>query len=137
MIDKPDQLKIECCVNFNTSCSAFLLLLYFQDFQVSACTSGRGQMIFGDHEGTLYFLNRQLELTSFHAYEIRVSHLYQMKQHNILVSIGVCIKVTNIWHLLQQISKINISLVTLFTVLKYSEIARTTSTIYIAFCICP
>ena len=48
-------------------------------------------MIFGDIEGYLYFLSRQLELTSFKAYEIRVSHMYQLKQHNILVTIGVCL----------------------------------------------
>ena len=59
-----------------------------KDIDISACSSGRGQMIFGDYEGNLYFLNRNLELTSFKAYEIRVSHLFQMKQHNILISIG-------------------------------------------------
>ena len=46
-------------------------------------------MVFGDFEGSLYFVSRDLEVTTFHAYEIRVSHLYQLKQHNILVSIGV------------------------------------------------
>ena len=46
-------------------------------------------MVFGDYEGNIYFLNRQLELMVFRGYEIRVSHLYQLKQHSILVSIGV------------------------------------------------
>ena len=45
--------------------------------------------MFGDHDGNLHFVSRQMELTSFRAYEIRVSHLYQMKQHNVLVSVGV------------------------------------------------
>lgn len=56
---------------------------------MSASASGRGQLIIGDAEGTLYFINRHLELTSFKAYELNVSHLYQLKQHNILVSVGV------------------------------------------------
>ncbi|XP_050409252.1 vacuolar protein sorting-associated protein 11 homolog [Patella vulgata] len=59
-----------------------------KDVNVSACASGRGQLIIGDFEGHMYFINRQLQLTAFKAYEIRVSHLYQMKQHNILLSVG-------------------------------------------------
>ena len=63
----------------------------YQDMNISACTSGRGQLILSDHEGALYFLDRQMELKMFRAYEIRVSHLHQMKQHNILVTVGVSI----------------------------------------------
>uniref|UniRef100_A0A2C9MAP2 Vacuolar protein sorting-associated protein 11 homolog n=1 Tax=Biomphalaria glabrata TaxID=6526 RepID=A0A2C9MAP2_BIOGL len=59
-----------------------------KDVNVSACTSGRGQLIVGDFEGNLYFINRQMELTAFRAYEIRVTHLLQLKQHNLLISIG-------------------------------------------------
>ena len=61
-----------------------------QDVNISACVSGRGQLIVGDHEGYVYLVNKQLSLNMFKAYEIRVSHLHQMKQHNLLVSIGVC-----------------------------------------------
>ncbi len=46
-------------------------------------------MILGDHEGALYFLDRQMELRSFRAYEMRVTHAHQMKQHNVLVTVGV------------------------------------------------
>jgi len=56
---------------------------------VSACAYGRGQLVVADTEGSLYFVNRHLELMCFKAYELNVSHLFQMKQHNILVSIGV------------------------------------------------
>ncbi|KAK3746923.1 hypothetical protein RRG08_030334 [Elysia crispata] len=59
-----------------------------KDVNVSACTSGRGQLVVGDFEGNLYFINRQMELTAFRAYEIRVTHLTQLKQHNLLISIG-------------------------------------------------
>ncbi|XP_052690623.1 vacuolar protein sorting-associated protein 11 homolog [Crassostrea angulata] len=59
-----------------------------KDVNISACVSGRGQLIVGDHEGYVYLINKQLSLNMFKAYEIRVSHLYQLKQHNLLVSIG-------------------------------------------------
>ncbi|CAH1772502.1 unnamed protein product, partial [Owenia fusiformis] len=59
-----------------------------KDINISACAFGRGQIIVGDFEGQLYFINRQLKLSGFKAYEIRVSHLFQMKQHSILISIG-------------------------------------------------
>ncbi|XP_067666114.1 vacuolar protein sorting-associated protein 11 homolog [Haliotis asinina] len=59
-----------------------------KDKNVSVCASGRGQLIVGDFDGNIYLINRQLQMSSFKGYEIRVSHLHQMKQHNILVSIG-------------------------------------------------
>ena len=67
----------------------YTLVFRYQDMNISACTSGRGQLILSDHEGALYFVDRQMELKMFRAYEIRVSHLHQMKQHNILVTVGV------------------------------------------------
>ena len=66
-----------------------------QDVKVSACTSGRGQLVLGDEEGSLYFVSRQLDVSSFHAYELCVTHLYQLKQHNILVTVGVRIFYVN------------------------------------------
>ncbi|XP_031570001.1 vacuolar protein sorting-associated protein 11 homolog [Actinia tenebrosa] len=59
-----------------------------KDINISACSSGRGQMIFGDNSGSIHFLDRDLQLSSFKAFEIKASHLYQLKQHNILVSVG-------------------------------------------------
>ncbi|KAL4227956.1 Vacuolar protein sorting-associated protein 11 [Mactra antiquata] len=55
---------------------------------ISACVSGRGQLVIGDFEGNIYLLPRTLQMTSFRAYQIRVSHLFQMKQSNLLISIG-------------------------------------------------
>jgi len=39
-------------------------------------------------DGQIWFLTRSLQLSSFQAYKLRVTHLYQLKQHNILVSVG-------------------------------------------------
>ncbi|EHB08795.1 Vacuolar protein sorting-associated protein 11-like protein [Heterocephalus glaber] len=43
---------------------------------ITVCDSGRGSLVFGDI------------LTGFQAYKLRVTHLYQLKQHNILASVG-------------------------------------------------
>lgn len=39
-------------------------------------------------DGKIWLLSRSLQLTSFQAYKLRVTHLYQLKQHSILVSVG-------------------------------------------------
>ncbi|XP_007934636.1 vacuolar protein sorting-associated protein 11 homolog [Orycteropus afer afer] len=55
---------------------------------ITVCDSGRGSLVFGDMEGQIWFLPRSLQLTAFQAYKLRVTHLYQLKQHNILASVG-------------------------------------------------
>ncbi|NP_001120879.1 vacuolar protein sorting-associated protein 11 homolog [Xenopus tropicalis] len=55
---------------------------------LTVCDSGRGSLLFGDMTGNIWFLPRSLQLTSFQAYKLRVTHLHQLKQHNILVSVG-------------------------------------------------
>uniref|UniRef100_A0A3P8YJ81 Vacuolar protein sorting-associated protein 11 homolog n=1 Tax=Esox lucius TaxID=8010 RepID=A0A3P8YJ81_ESOLU len=56
---------------------------------ISACDSGRGHIVLGDIlSGQIWFLTRSLQLSSFQAYKLRVTHLYQLKQHSILVSVG-------------------------------------------------
>ena len=42
-----------------------------------------------DSSGFVHFLCRDLTITSFKAYEIRVSHFFQLKQQNILFTVGV------------------------------------------------
>ncbi|XP_074607896.1 vacuolar protein sorting-associated protein 11 homolog isoform X1 [Acropora palmata] len=59
-----------------------------KDVDITACTSGRGQLVIGDSSGFVHFLSRDLTITSFKAYEIRVSHFYQLKQQNILFTVG-------------------------------------------------
>uniref|UniRef100_A0A3B3RJX0 Vacuolar protein sorting-associated protein 11 homolog n=1 Tax=Paramormyrops kingsleyae TaxID=1676925 RepID=A0A3B3RJX0_9TELE len=39
-------------------------------------------------EGQIWSMARSLKLTSFQAYKLRVTHVYQLKQHSILVSVG-------------------------------------------------
>ncbi|XP_071483682.1 vacuolar protein sorting-associated protein 11 homolog [Diadema antillarum] len=59
-----------------------------KDIDITACASGRGQMTLGDSEGNLLFLDRNLELDGFKAFELRVTHIFQLKQHNIIFTIG-------------------------------------------------
>ncbi|KAK2167121.1 hypothetical protein LSH36_32g21058 [Paralvinella palmiformis] len=61
---------------------------FLQSIDISATASGRGQLIFGDHDGNLHFIDRDLQMSSFKAYILRVTHLYQLKQHNILITVG-------------------------------------------------
>lgn len=39
-------------------------------------------------DGKIWLMTRSLQLTFFQAYKLRVTHLYQLKQHSILVSVG-------------------------------------------------
>jgi len=59
-----------------------------QGLDIKACTSGRGQILLGDSSGYVHIADRNFTLTSFQAYEVSVSHLKQMKQRNVLISIG-------------------------------------------------
>ena len=55
---------------------------------------------FIDSAGFVHFLGRDLTITSFQAYEIRVSHFYQLKQQNFLFTVGVSfLTYGSIWHL--------------------------------------
>ena len=55
---------------------------------------------FIDSAGFVHFLGRDLTITSFQAYEIRVSHFYQLKQQNFLFTVGVSfLTYVSIWHL--------------------------------------
>lgn len=92
------KINIHTNIIFLTPLKVAFMNVYIilQDINISASVSGRGQLIFGDHDGYLHMLNRELQINSFKAYEIRVSHLFQMKQHNLLISIGVSIKNKNI-----------------------------------------
>uniref|UniRef100_A0A8C3FEB7 Vacuolar protein sorting-associated protein 11 homolog n=1 Tax=Chrysemys picta bellii TaxID=8478 RepID=A0A8C3FEB7_CHRPI len=57
---------------------------------ITVCDSGRGSLVFGDilARGQIWFLPRSLQFSSFQAYKLRVTHLYQLKQHSILASVG-------------------------------------------------
>jgi hypothetical protein len=51
--------------------------------------SSRLLNVFSDLEGNIFFLDRSLTPSSFKAFQIRVLFLCQLRQHSILVSIGV------------------------------------------------
>ncbi|GFQ99030.1 vacuolar protein sorting-associated protein 11 homolog [Trichonephila clavata] len=59
-----------------------------KDINVTCSTSGRGQILLGDVEGNVYFLNKQFQLHSFKAYELNVSHIEQLRLNPILISVG-------------------------------------------------
>ncbi|XP_062520596.1 vacuolar protein sorting-associated protein 11 homolog [Corticium candelabrum] len=59
-----------------------------KEINITVSSSGRGHMVFGDADGFIHFLHRNLQLTNFRAYQCRVSHLIQLKQHNMLISVG-------------------------------------------------
>lgn len=64
--------------------------------------SGRGNLIFGDTDGFLNMVDRDFNVTSFQAYENTVTHLQQLKQLNILLSLGTDEEITpviKIWNL--------------------------------------
>ncbi|MEJ1275261.1 hypothetical protein NN561_006157 [Cricetulus griseus] len=63
---------------------------------ITVCDSGRGSLVFGDIllvELSLSSTEAQRDSSGwngicFQAYKLRVTHLYQLKQHNILASVG-------------------------------------------------
>ena len=60
----------------------------FVDVSITVSASGRGQILFGDNQGRLHSLNRESQFITFQIYELNVSHLFQLKQHSILVTVG-------------------------------------------------
>src|SRR4051812_33167977 len=66
----------------------------FQRNDITASTSGRGHIILGDAHGYVFIVDKQFQVNSFRAYSSdngddgRVSHLKQLKQRNVLVTIG-------------------------------------------------
>lgn len=61
----------------------------FKDLTITCTTSGRGFMVLGDHEGTIHMVDRSFQVQAFDAFNVAVSHLVQLKQNSVLVSIGV------------------------------------------------
>lgn len=59
-----------------------------QKLQITAAASGKGQTIFGDEEGCITLCDRKFQLCKFQAFERKVTHLFQLQQQNVLVSVG-------------------------------------------------
>eukprot|EP01104_Vermistella_antarctica_P005197 TRINITY_DN1563_c0_g1_i1.p1 TRINITY_DN1563_c0_g1~~TRINITY_DN1563_c0_g1_i1.p1 ORF type:complete len:989 (-),score=293.81 TRINITY_DN1563_c0_g1_i1:110-3076(-) len=59
-----------------------------QKLEITCTASGRGQLLLGDAEGYINVVDRDFTVTSFQAYERRVSFMQQLKQRNLLISVG-------------------------------------------------
>eukprot|EP00761_Pharyngomonas_kirbyi_P014252 gb/GECH01014282.1/.p1 GENE.gb/GECH01014282.1/~~gb/GECH01014282.1/.p1 ORF type:complete len:723 (+),score=175.61 gb/GECH01014282.1/:1-2169(+) len=55
---------------------------------ITCCSSGRGNLIFGDAEGSIHLFDRNFRQFPFPAYEHRVTHLQQTRLSDVLVSVG-------------------------------------------------
>ncbi|KAI9486356.1 MAG: hypothetical protein EXX96DRAFT_40397 [Benjaminiella poitrasii] len=63
----------------------------FQKQDISVFATGHGHIALSDSTGSIYIVDRSFKTQKFLAYDGgRVTHLKQLKQKNILVSIGVC-----------------------------------------------
>ncbi len=65
----------------------------FQGLNISAATSGNGQLIVADSDGSVYVVGRRLsadDISVFQAYEFTTTHLYQLRvpDTNVLVTVG-------------------------------------------------
>lgn len=76
--------------------SVTFLNVFQQEEKITACTSGRSQIIVGDDRGNIHFIARSLEISSEKAYDRTVSHLFHLKKYSILVSIGVNLENLNL-----------------------------------------
>lgn len=70
-----------------------MCIVYFvkQDAQVTAATSGNGNLVFGDNTGSVHLVNRTYDVTTFRAYEITVTLAQQVQHSTFLFTIGVSI----------------------------------------------
>ncbi|KAG0332221.1 hypothetical protein BG000_010237 [Podila horticola] len=61
----------------------------FKSIEANVATSGRGHMVVADRSGLVHIIDKGLQVESFLAYDSgRVTHLKQLRQRNILVTVG-------------------------------------------------
>ncbi|KAF9215053.1 hypothetical protein BGZ59_002417 [Podila verticillata] len=61
----------------------------FKSIEPKVATSGRGHMVVADRSGIVHIIDKGLQVESFLAYESgRVTHIKQLRQRNILVTVG-------------------------------------------------
>ncbi|KAG0324131.1 hypothetical protein BGZ99_002190 [Dissophora globulifera] len=61
----------------------------FQSIELNVATSGRGHLVVADRSGLVHIIDKGLQDESFLAYDSgRVTHMKQLKQRNILVTVG-------------------------------------------------
>lgn len=59
-----------------------------KDVSVTCSSSGRGQLVLGDVEGHVIYINRQLQMSGFKAYVLTIEFLQQMRENSLLVTVG-------------------------------------------------
>ncbi|KAG0374879.1 hypothetical protein BGX24_009819 [Mortierella sp. AD032] len=61
----------------------------FKSIESNVATSGRGHMVVADRSGLVHIIDKALRVESFLAYDSgRVTHMKQLRQRNILVTVG-------------------------------------------------
>jgi len=61
-----------------------------QELDITCSTAGRGQILVGDRDGTVVILDKLLNMTAFRAHNISISHIHQLRQNTVLLTVGVC-----------------------------------------------
>ena len=56
---------------------------------LTSAASGRGVIAIGDSEGFVHLLDRSMHIDEFRAYEFTLSHMFQMRTHSLLITVGV------------------------------------------------
>ncbi|XP_076642334.1 vacuolar protein sorting 11 [Halictus rubicundus] len=74
-----------------------------RDGQVTAATSGNGNLVFGDNRGNVHLVNRTFDVTTFRAYEITLTLAQQVQHSTFLFTIGEddlgCNPTIKVWNL--------------------------------------
>nr|KAJ3419431.1 Vacuolar protein sorting-associated protein 11 [Polyrhizophydium stewartii] len=72
-----------------SSAEASVLESWLQSVRITASSSGRGMLVFGDEQGYVHFMNQTFAVVaSFKAHATRVTHIKQMRRKPILFTIG-------------------------------------------------
>jgi tetratricopeptide (TPR) repeat protein len=61
---------------------------FFEEHDITCCTSGRRQIMFGDNKGTVHVMESSLETRKCLAHEQRVNHIQHVPSKNLLVTVG-------------------------------------------------
>ncbi|EFC37451.1 hypothetical protein NAEGRDRAFT_81916 [Naegleria gruberi] len=61
---------------------------FFSQTNVTCCTSGRSNIIFGDNRGTFHVMDKNLNTRQCKAFEARVNHIKHIAKSNCLVVVG-------------------------------------------------
>ncbi|KAF6017142.1 VPS11 [Bugula neritina] len=58
------------------------------ELDITCSTAGRGQILVGDRDGTVVILDKLLNMTAFRAHNISISHIHQLRQNTVLLTVG-------------------------------------------------